>query len=521
MMMKKSLFLLAVVFSMFGKIWAGGLLTNTNQNVSFLRNPARDASTEIDAAYTNPAGLAFLSHEGFSLSINNQSAFQTRTTTSDYAPFIGFGGNPVKEFEGKAQALFVPNLQAAYKTGDWTFSANMGIVGGGGTLDFSKGLPSFESQVAGNVAALYVPLNTLPAYTLDSRLKGTQIIYGIQLGATYKFSDNFSAYIGGRASIVENKYEGYLRNVQIANKNDLTAYYTGAASMARSVVTSLQPAAGFLGNAPLSQLIALGLLQQAQLDQMAAGLNKPSAEVGAYTVNQTITTFNGLAQQADGAVAGINQLSALDMQVNCKQNGSGIAPIIGFDYNWNGLNIGAKYEFKTGLNVKNKTTINTTPVADFEDGVKTPYDIPALLAVGVKYDIIFPLTVSVGYHHFFDSDAKMAGGKQQYINGGINEYLAGVEYRISKMFLVSCGGQVTRTGVTNEYQSDMSFSLNSYSLGLGGAIDVTENIRINLAYFFTNYSDWTRPNNYSASVQGTDTFGRTNYDFGIGVDFKF
>ena len=39
---------------------AGGLLTNTNQNIAFLRNPARDAAIGIDGVYSNPAGVAFL-----------------------------------------------------------------------------------------------------------------------------------------------------------------------------------------------------------------------------------------------------------------------------------------------------------------------------------------------------------------------------------------------------------------------------------------------------------------------------
>ena len=40
--------------------FAGGLLTNTNQNVAFLRNPARDGAIGIDGVYSNPAGVAFL-----------------------------------------------------------------------------------------------------------------------------------------------------------------------------------------------------------------------------------------------------------------------------------------------------------------------------------------------------------------------------------------------------------------------------------------------------------------------------
>jgi long-subunit fatty acid transport protein len=218
-------------------------------------------------------------------------------------------------------------------------------------------------------------------------------------------------------------------------------------------------------------------------------------------------------------------------EVDCTQTGSGFAPIIGVDYNWNGLNIGARYEFKTDIDLKNKTTINTTGVNDFADGVKTPYDIPALLTIGVQYAVIPALTVSAGYHHFFDSDAGMASDKQQYINGGLNEYLLGLEYRINDVFLVSCGAQLSRTGVTDAYQSDLSFSLNNYSVGLGGTARLTKNISLTLAYLFTKYSDWTKESaDYGKinaltgvipATHGTDVFGRTNNSFGIGLDFHF
>ena len=62
-------------------VFAGGLLTNTNQNAAFLRNFARGASTDIDAVYSNPAGLAFLKKDGLHVSFNVQSASQERTIT--------------------------------------------------------------------------------------------------------------------------------------------------------------------------------------------------------------------------------------------------------------------------------------------------------------------------------------------------------------------------------------------------------------------------------------------------------
>ena len=429
--MKKNLFLFAAAFLMCNKVLAGGLLTNTNQNVSFLRNPARGASTEIDAAYTNPAGLAFLKHEGFSFSINNQSAFQTRSLTTTFTPFKGFGGDETKYFEGKATAWVIPSLQAAYKTGDWVFSGNFSVVGGGGTLEFARGLPSFEAQIAQKV------YNGSTPFSLESRLKGSSITFGGQVGATYSILDNFSAYLGLRLNYVSNGYEGYLKNIQLH---------------------------GF-----------------------------------------------GTSTSVPGG-----------MNLDLKQTGMGFAPIIGMDYKWHNLNVGVTCEFKSAIELTNETKENTTGQEPFNDDFKTPYDIPALLSIGAQYDILPTLTVSAGYHHFFDSDAKMQDDRQKKINGGTNEYLAGVEYRFNPKFLVSCGAQFTRSAVTDEFQSDLNYFLHSVSFGFGGAWNVTENIRINAAYLFTDYEDWTAETPViSETMKGSTVFGRTNKSFGIGVDFKF
>lgn len=110
------------------------------------------------------------------------------------------------------------------------------------------------------------------------------------------------------------------------------------------------------------------------------------------------------------------------------------------------------------------------------------------------------------------------------INGGTNEYLFGAEYKIDDMFLVSAGGQITRYGVKDEYQRDLSFSINSYSIGLGGAVNVAKNVLINVGYFWTTYSDWTvNKEKYlsSANLPGKDVFSRTNKVFAAGVDFSF
>ncbi|MFV0536341.1 MAG: aromatic hydrocarbon degradation protein [Dysgonomonas sp.] len=484
-MNKRTAAIVAILTLGYSSLFAGGILTNTNQSAHFIRMVARDASTQIDAAYTNPAGLVKL-EDGLHFSFTNQSAFQTRTITSTFAPFAGFGGNATKEFKGTASAPIIPSIQAAYKKGRWVLSGNIAVSGGGGKATFNDGLPSFESGLAmlppgitslGSSLGAIIPGATLSSnqYSVDAYMRGSSFIYGAQMGGSYAINDMFSAYAGFRLNIVNNGYEGYLKNVQINPKSNIPVL--GSGEMISAV----------------DYFNALG--------------QNPALPA----------EYQALAKNYAAMVA--------DREIDNKQSGWGVNPILGLNFNHKGLNIGVKYEFKTSLDVESKTIDGKDGgLAQFKDGVNTPHDIPALLTVGASYQILPNLSASIGYHHFFDSDADM-GGKEKFINGGTNEYLFGAEYRINRMFLVSAGGQITRYGVTDDYQKDLSFSINSYSIGLGGAVNVAKNVMINIGYFWTTYSDWTKNvDTYVSSapgLAGTDVFSRTNKVFAAGVDFSF
>ena len=152
-MNKTKLIAIAIASNISASVLAGGLLTNTNQSAHFLRNPSRDASTEIDAVYTNPAGLIKLS-DGFHFSFTNQSAFQTRTITSTADVFKLNGGSATREFEGKASPPIIPSFQGAYKKGRWVLSGSFAVSGGGGKATFDNGLPSFEAMLGSTTALL-------------------------------------------------------------------------------------------------------------------------------------------------------------------------------------------------------------------------------------------------------------------------------------------------------------------------------------------------------------------------------
>ena len=106
---------------------AGGLLHNTNQHIAFMRMMARGASHEIDAVYTNPAGLAFMDHDGWTLSLNIQSATQSRDVLTTFALFPE--PDHTRLYKGKASAPVIPSLYGAYKKDRWTFSGFFGFTG--------------------------------------------------------------------------------------------------------------------------------------------------------------------------------------------------------------------------------------------------------------------------------------------------------------------------------------------------------------------------------------------------------
>ena len=81
---------------------------------------------------------------------------------------------------------------------------------------------------------------------------------------------------------------------------------------------------------------------------------------------------------------------------------------------------------------------------------------------------------------------------------------------------VSLGGQRTDYGLSDGYQQDTSFACDSYSLGLGGAWNINEKVRLNVSYFCSLYSDYNKQ-----AAFGQETYSRTNHVIGLGLDYKF
>lgn len=469
---------------------AGGLMTNTNYHIAFDRMFARGATTEIDAAYSNPAGLAW-GHEGWQLSLNFQKPWQNRDIETKVPNYLAYpalsyqGENIDHKYNGKASAPIVPALFASYKHDRWAVSTMIGIVGSGGFVQYDEGIPMFNLMAMGKIFEKTATLPTGPItpdkYGIDSEVKGKQYIYGGQINFTYKVMDCLSAAVGLRA----NYYDGYNR--------------------------------GYV----------------------------------------TATTLPALGSQ-----------QLMDLQLDVTQRGWGVAPIVSVDFHKGPLTLAARYEFRTKINTTNdtkslsvslsgqKTDIKAmaeqygnaatlaglsssmgeamaSKIKDFMPDEEVRYDMPSLLVLAAQYEITPKLRAAAEYHFFDDKSAKMANNRQDNLEHGTHEVLLGAEYDINDKFTVSLGGQRTDYGLSDKYQTHTSFACDSYSLGCGAAINLSERMRLNVSYFCTLYSDYKCEYNaklvdgkmvggyLDSAYSGSDTYSRTNHVIGIGIDYKF
>ena len=156
----------------------------------------------------------------------------------------------------------------------------------------------------------------------------------------------------------------------------------------------------------------------------------------------------------------------------------------------------------------------------FENNTDVNEDTPAMLAVGAQWSPIPELRINAGYHHFYDKNASWYNDTQKLLDNGSNEYLGGVEWDANDKVNLSCGFQITRYGLTDAFMNDMSFVVNSYSVGGGISYKVTDKITLSAAYFQTNYGNYDKVEATDANgiVTKGDSFTRSNRVLGLGVE---
>ncbi len=548
-------------------LMAGGINTNTNQSAAYVRMLARNASLGIDAVYFNPAGLTKLGN-GFHLSLNNQTIFQTKDVVNNYKYL---NGSPNAKYTGIVKAPVFPGVYAAYKMDKLAFSFGFNPVGGGGGATYDKGLPSFEMPISDLIpllASTTGPMN----YKADINFEGTSVYFGYQFGISYEVNPSISLFAGVRTVTAKNTYKGYIKDIMINPKftatppipgvaalsfngsfvkpadfgSKMQAYYTAGAKYYTAVATQMTDAsasldpmiAGGIGGLTPAQAATAGYITATQKAQIEGGLTAIGQPVS-LTIVQAKGAFTGAATQATGGAAqlsgGAAQMGGLgaktaDVEVDAIQKGTGYTPIFGANLTIaEKLTLAIKYEMLTKIELTNETKVDGSGL--FPNGGKTRADMPAMLAIGVAYPLTSKLNASLSYTYYFDKSANygkknsagVAVKNSDVIDKNYFELALGLEYNITDKFLVSAGYLLAKTGVSEAYQNDLSYSLTSNTVGFGGRYQITKGIGVNLGTLNTFYSDSSKSFSHTLGttvIPVKEDYSKTTWMVAVGVDIK-
>jgi len=525
--MKKLTFLVA--FALLSNMaFSIGLLTNTNQSAQFIRMMSRNASLDIDAVYYNPAGLTKLEN-GWHFAINNQTIFQTKPVDSKF-PLLNDG-----YYEGDVFVPIFPTGFAVYKKDKWAFSFGFGPNGGGGTVTFDRGLPSFEipiSLAAASLAGLGVT-----GYDTDLQFDGSSLFWGIQLGATYKINDIFSVYGGVKYMPAKNTYQGTIENIQfkvgteMVDAPDFLNQYAAVAQAGADMPETLQPLVDGGGGAyTLAQLEGAGFIDATQRAGIEGGLKLmgiPQENIdamdlnnvqGAYVVASPV--FQG---QADELTAGAKKLG--DQEVDVEQTGAGFTPILGLNISPNeNINIGLRYEHKTYLTLTNSTKADLDDPL-FPDGGEVNSNVPGILGIGIGYTDNDWFEVQLSYNMAFDKGVdwgnNIRSGAHREIENNSYDIGLGVQYNISKKFSISAGGIYNDYGIADSYQSDFSWINSSVAIGGGIMWKLTDQLVLDAGVVTVFYQDsevtFVDPD---LQTPYQETYGKENLSFAVGLSYS-
>jgi long-subunit fatty acid transport protein len=532
-----------------GSVLAGGLVTNNNQSAMFTRLLNRNASTDIDAVYFNPAGLTKLGN-GFFVSINNQTIGQTQTVGNNY---LYLSGTLPREYVGKVSAPIYPGVYLVYNTGKLSFSAGVNPVGGGGGAEYKTGIPSIESQIADLVPGLVA--NEIPTteYSADIYFKGSSIYMGYQANIAYKISDMFSVAAGARLVSSKNTAQGHMTNIKInPTYPTFGASFTGGMVLAKDFFTAgatffnALPAQATGAAAQVQPIIDAGfgstlLANGASVGMSAAGIQGIQgllkakgltvAQIGAVTIASAQTQLQtaGPVYLAKSAAMADKAARTSDIYLDAEQTGMAVTPILSVNFSPNEkLNIALKYEFKTKLNLKTNVFNNKTGGGLYIQDSVSIADLPAFITGGINFKPIDKLMLSGSFGYYFDKKVDYDGQTDVNINQidkNFFEFGIGAEYSITDKLRISAGWAATHTGVNSAYQSDLSYSTNTNSFGGGFGYRITPMIDLNIGGQYAIYQQGSKSFNHYLDetnfVPVIETYDKSTWIAAIGLNFYF
>lgn len=335
--------------------WATSWCLNKNQSVQFLQDASRNASTDVDAAYHNPAGLAFLPGNGFHVSAGNQVALQDPVVEEE-SPALRSQG--LGSYEGDVRIWALPTLSAVQRMDDLSFYLHAAPLSGGGKASYGDGLPMFDDMVLGFAQGVAASTRSFVDAFYEQQLAaagiaGQHVTEGSTISVDYARDATFSGSV---------------------------ATLAGTVGCAWRMLPSLSASIGYRFAYARNHYV--GSLDVSKLDARVSGSKGlDGAGVAGSTVDATIEAA------ANHAIDSLWR----DVSVDVEQTGIAHGVVVGLDFKpderWN---VGMRFEWNGELELENTSSTIQAPdallpyLAAYGKGAKTKATEPMVLAGGVS-----------------------------------------------------------------------------------------------------------------------------------------
>ncbi len=540
--------------------FADGLITKTNQSAQYVRMLSRNASTDVDAVYFNPAGFTKLDN-GLHAAFSGQFLKQSTTFTSNFLNLAD------REYTSKNDQPFIPTVFAVYKNNNLAISFGYGQIGGNGSMAYDRGLPSLEIPAAMTYNSVPLKIRNsvqLKGYSADVSLAESSVYRGFQVGLTYRVAEALSVYGGVRILPAKTAFEAAVTNIRFDIDGEMLAApdwltETGNAYNEMAVLQSSRSALSTAGASKVQPLINLGAgsytiaqvqnagyissADRATLENSLAQLGKSSAQIAAMNITQVRAFFNDQAEEnrllaissaaySSGLLRMVSMVT--DKEVRAQQSGTGFTPAFGINLTpFKNLNIGVRYEMKTKLELENDT--ETDDFGLFPDKEKMNYEIPGMLALGVGYSQADRLDVQLSFDFYFDKGAEWGRNfrdmlcypgvdsmiRDREIDRNSFDVALGLEFAIDNNLSVSLGGQYFKPGVTGTYQSDFGFTGSFFMVGAGISLKIIDKITFDAGFSYAFFND-AKVGNYYPEPDDyyLDIYARKSMTIAAGLSYR-
>ncbi len=452
-----------------------------NQSSEYVRTLNRSASTEADAAFYNPAGLAFMEGNGLYIMYSSQTYYARKEHTMDYyaikldnADFVqtwhtrdDFTGGLPDFYYAETVAPVLPDFDIIYKDQNWVMYLDISVLQAANGMYFPNGAAVIDW---GNLATKETELamaqtDIFNAYHSDSSATRTEYFLGATFGGVYKLKDWLSLaaglrYIYGTGNMtIENENVSYtINNVTTKDPESEWHISTDYFGSGFSLILGL--------HARLSEKLDLGFKIETHTPMT---MEKNTVEFDAASLIEASGSLNDFK---DGSPS-------------------------------------SQMEYSTG-NGKSSFTMQ----------------YPTQLNFGISYKFLTNLRAESSLEITLRNNRDMDGREEDYKEYG---YSAGacVEWGFMKNVVGSLGYLYTDFGIKDDKRNETDMLLPNHTFGFGLGMALSNRLDLSLGWFFqtyerkgvysTEFTDVTEPTYHAIYKE----FYEKRFSVAIGFTYQF